>query len=569
MKGKALRIAFVSLHSPEDSDVLPLGAGCAAASLVGAKLVSHEDISLVDACVADDEALLFRCIVETNPCLVGFSLYCWNSKVSLSLAARLRAAFPEITIIAGGPDAEWLAAMAADSGASFRLPFDAIFLGEVEASLPAWYADWASRAANSPGGITRGTDSRTDPVIVREGPCDAAALASPWLEGILKPKRGGSVAWELTRGCPFRCTYCYEGRGFSGLRHFPSERLASELELFVAMGVREVFVLDPTFNVQGERALCLLKLFAEKGGNIHWYFEIRAELLDRAQARAFSQIPCSLQIGLQSSQAEVLKNIGRDMDRKRFVSKIGLLNDAGAVFGLDLIYGLPGDSLQGFRESLDFALSLSPNHLDIFPLAVLPGTVLYRQRAEFGLECDEEPPYILHSQPRFSAADMDAAAVLALACRLFYSEGRAVPWFLAVLKPLRLAPSAFLAGFDAWREEKSREGKSRVSRDFPSRSHQDIEKLQCAYISKMYEAKGKRALLPAALDLVHYYGAWSRAFAESASTKLELSYSLDVIESSEILNIEYFCKHEDQRPCLAEVYPAKHGPAARILKRYA
>jgi coproporphyrinogen III oxidase-like Fe-S oxidoreductase len=121
-------------------------------------------------------------------------------------------------------------------------------------------------------------------------------------------------------------------------------------------------VLDPTFNANKERARRLLALIEEKACDIHWHFEVRAESLDRDLARRFAELGASLQIGLQTARPEVAAKIGRPLDRGLFASKIGLLNEEGAVFGLDLIYGLPGDDPDGFRSSLDFALSLYPNN---------------------------------------------------------------------------------------------------------------------------------------------------------------------------------------------------------------
>lgn len=549
MNDTSTRVALVSLYAPEDGDALPLGAGCVAAALIRSARVRREDISLVNACVEAGDDLLFRMIVESKPRVVGFSLYCWNSSVSIRLAERLKDEFPDILVVAGGPDAERFYAERfyterfVDRGAGHAALFDAIFLGEAEVSFPKWFAEAAGAHPEDRGNAAK---------FIRGQPCDAAALPSPWLEGLLEPVRGGSVAWELTRGCPYRCTYCYEGRGSSRLRHFPRERLEKELDLFVESGVKEVFVLDPTFNVQGGRTLSFLKLFSERGAGISWNFEIRAELLDRVQAEAFAAMPCSLQIGLQSVRPEVLKTIGRDMGKKEFAFKTRLLNQAGAFFGFDLIYGLPGDSLPGFRESLDFAISLYPNHLDIFPLAVLPGTPLHERSREYALDFDEEPPYLLRGHPSFPAEDMRAAARLARACDIFYTKGRAVPWFLPVLKPARMSPSAFLEGFDA------------PEAQVPP-PHKELEALQCAYIERIYEARGMAGLLPAALDLVRYHGAWTRAFAEGETTRLDLSYPLHKVEGPEILDLAGFHRRNAVRTCRIEIGASDRGPVARII----
>ncbi len=550
MNEQAIAAVFVSLRTAEDREAPPLGAATAAAALVQAGLVNLDAMKILSAGVDEPPAVLAAKILASSPGLVGFSLYCWNSNAAIELAARLRAARPNLLLIAGGPDAERLAPSAGPQ--TVPRVFDAVFLGEAEESLVAWLRD----AAAFGDGNARARARDNPAVFLRGKPASPASLASPWLAGLLEPRKGGQVAWELTRGCPFRCAYCYEGRGSAGIRRLPDERLERELALFVERGVGEVFVLDPTFNVQSARALALLRRFAEKGGTIAWNFEIRAELLDRPQAEAFASMPCSLQIGLQSVRPEVLAAINRDMDKKKFAAKVGLLNQAGAVFGLDLIYGLPNDTLAGFRESLDYALSLAPNHLDIFPLAVLPGTELAERREALGLVADAEPPYLLKRHASFGEADMASAASLARACGLFYTAGRAVPWFLPVLRPLRMTPSAFLAGFAEFigaREVKA-----------GNLGHAAIENLQVEYLSRLYASRGKDRLLSAALDLVRYYGAWSRAFAEGERGRIKLSYPLHEVESPGFLDIERHCAHGAPKPCEVEIGPGRDGVFARI-----
>jgi radical SAM superfamily enzyme YgiQ (UPF0313 family) len=559
MNGNALRAVFVSLRTAEDEEALPLGAATAAAALVQAGLVGSGDMRILAAEAGEAPDELAGRILASSPGLVGFSLYCWNSTASVALAARLRSARPELLLIAGGPDAERLVSAPA---AAPRI-FDAVFLGEAEESLVAWVRDAAiagGKRANA--GLGEAAKGGANPAVFLRGkPASPASLASPWLNGLLEPREGGQVAWELTRGCPFRCAYCYEGRGSAGIRRLPDERLERELALFVERGVSEIFVLDPTFNVQSGRALALLRRFAAKGGGIAWNFEIRAELLDRAQAEAFASMPCSLQIGLQSVRPEALAAINRDMDRKKFAAKVGLLNAAGAVFGLDLIYGLPGDTLAGFRESLDYALSLTPNHLDIFPLAVLPGTELAERREALGLVADAEPPYLLRRHATFAETDMAAAARLARACGLFYTAGRAVPWFLPVLRPLRMAPSAFLAGFGEFAESRAAE-----LGDSGNPDHASIERLQVEYLSQVYRACGKDRWLAAALDLARFHGAWSRAFAEGERCRIRLSYPLREVESPGFLDIERHCAHAVPKPCEVEIGPGGDGVFARIAR---
>ena len=57
-----------------------------------------------------------------------------------------------------------------------------------------------------------------------------------------------------------------------------------------------------------------------------FYFEARAEFIDKELALAFTKIPCALQIGLQSANPEVLKNVHRSLEKKTFEININYLN---------------------------------------------------------------------------------------------------------------------------------------------------------------------------------------------------------------------------------------------------
>lgn len=98
-------------------------------------------------------------------------------------------------------------------------------------------------------------------------------------------------------------------------------------------------------------------------------------------------------------------------------------------------------------SSLDFALSLAPNHLDIFPLAVIPGTRLQETAPSFGLQHLAEIPYTVLASPGFCVADMRIAARTAQACDLLYNQGKAIPWFAILMDALGLAPSELFNRF--------------------------------------------------------------------------------------------------------------------------
>jgi radical SAM superfamily enzyme YgiQ (UPF0313 family) len=553
-----IRVAF--LHAPavpalEAAQTFgfgeALGAASVAAALVGAGFCAPSDLLALSAASYPEDAPLLAKIEAFNPDIVGFSLYSWNSARLLRIAQALRERGFAGSLIAGGPDAEGVA------GRSDKTEiFDAVFLGEAEREVLEWIEEGRKYSGRKLSGGK----------AIRCSAPDLDKVPSPWLAGLFDLRPGASVAWELTRGCPYHCAYCYEGRGSNRLRRMPAARLEKELAFFLEKGVSEVFVLDPTFNVHNERALEILALLRKKAGSqVHWNFEVRAELLNSAQAEAFAALPCFLQIGLQHADPQVLAKIGRTLDRTKFVENCRLLDAHGVIFGLDLIYGLPGDTLGGFFKSLDFALSLAPNHLDIFGLSVLPGTELWEKREELGLEAEIDPPYALKShalspgKPGFSELEMILAREIAEATDYFYSKGRAVPWFKAVVAASGMKPSDWLKGFSNF------SGYVRQS----SPRHQDIEEAQVGWARVVFGQTGPGAgFSRLATDMIRYFGAWSRAFAEGEKSVLALEYAPETIEraASEGLSRLIHSPKSPRRSCKVEIGPSRKGPILRAIK---
>ncbi|SNB47656.1 radical SAM protein [Geobacter sp. DSM 9736] len=495
-----MKVLLISIHAAPSPQAVPLaGAFLKAALMADQELTESVSVHLQEFFITDQPDACMAQILDEAPDAVGFSLYSWNRSLSVKLIKMLRRTRPEIVLFAGGPeattDSERLLAEA---------PLDFVICGEGEVPFVASMA--RLRAGSSPAGI-KGIACGKDGTAVTGETADPAlldTLPSPFLTGALDVDKYRGVLWQLSRGCDFSCDFCFDHRGKKGARRFPLERVAAELRLFVEKRVSQVFVLDSTFNTDVNRAKEILQLISATAPHIHFHFEVRSELLDAEMARLFAGITCSLQIGLQSADPQVHRLVHRTFNRDLFTEKVRLLNEAGAIFGFDLIYGLPGDTLEGFEKSLDYALWLRPNHLDIFPLAVLPGTELARNSQRFGMEYPDCPPYILEKSATFPTEAMSEAAALAKACDIFYSRGRAVAWFASVLAPLGRSPSAFLRDF----YRATGEGKEVTEADLDD---QQIWIGQREFISWSYHESGIDRLLPVALDLIDYHYHYAEA----------------------------------------------------------
>ena len=338
------------------------------------------------------------------------------------------------------------------------------------------------------------------------------------------------------------------------------ERIKAELELFAEKKVPQVFVLDPTYNVNKKRAVELLRLIASKTPDTFYYFEARAEFIDRELAREFTRIPCALQIGLQSANEEVLKLVNRPWDKKKFIRGIGILNEEGVTFGLDLIYGLPGESFGSFREGVDFAVSLLPNNLEIFNLSVLPGTELADRADGLGLEYKKEPPYHVLKTKLLTSEDMERARKLAAGCLYFYNSGRAVTWFGSVCRVLKIKPSKF---FELFYQTNSKVCEDNCSCEC---NHIEIEKVQLDFLKGLFNERNMVKYIRLVEDIVRFYGAISRTTDTGKGETLSLNYNAEYLASDYASDIRWFYENVKSQKCKIQTFMNNGSADFRFVK---
>ncbi len=470
-----MKLVLAAIHIKASSRSMPLGPAMLA-SVIRRAFGKEIQTCILNLFVDQPAVECAERILESGPDHVGFSMYVWNRGLVLEIASVLKQRRPGLVIFAGGPEAT-----ADQAGVLDNPAVDFVLAGEGEHLV----VETLGRLLD--GATPQEIAASARPIPVK----DLAALPSPFLDGTLRPADYGGALWELSRGCPFTCDFCFEARGTAGIRRVPMDRVAAELDLFAASGIREVFVLDPTFNYHKANAKQVLRLIAAKAPDIHFFFEVRSEFIDRTMAGLFAAIRCSLQIGLQSAHDKVLRNISRSFDPADFEAKILLLHNADVTYGFDLIYGLPGDSLEGFRSSLDFAMSLVPNHLDVFRLSVLPGTRLAETAPELKLEHEACNPYEVIASPTFSREDMALAARIAHGCDVLYNQGKAVPWFGIILEALEISPSEVFEHFAAWLE---------------SNPSEDLTQAQRNFMGYLFEERGDSLMGSIAVDIISYFG---------------------------------------------------------------
>ncbi|MDD3244226.1 MAG: DUF4080 domain-containing protein [Eubacteriales bacterium] len=384
-------------------------------------------IDVLDLCINQPREQLLRAIAETQPDVLGFSCYIFNISLVRRLIPALRLVLPDCYFFMGGPEVSFDALEQLQA-----LPqVDAVVSGEGEVPVRALLADLLNGAAHVHPGITLRTDAGFD-ALPPEMPVALPALPSPYTPEMLRAMRGKIAYYEASRGCPFRCSYCLSHLS-AGTRSQEENRVRRELLALAASGARQIKFVDRTFNASRERAMSIWQFLLDERGkgipaNMNFHFEAAPDLFTEEMFTLLAQAPAGyfqLEIGIQTFYEETLKSIHRTMDIALCKATIRRLAAMGNLhIHVDLIAGLPGESLDDFRGNVNAALALRPHCLQLGFLKLLKGSRMREQAEELGYRWDPEPPYEVLSTPWIGYAELGELKMIDWACDHFYNSGR-------------------------------------------------------------------------------------------------------------------------------------------------
>jgi hopanoid biosynthesis associated radical SAM protein HpnJ len=187
------------------------------------------------------------------------------------------------------------------------------------------------------------------------------------------------ISFYTSRGCPAMCTFCLWPQTHSGHRWRlrSVEDVVNEcrwaLENFP--GLKEIFFDDDTFNYKKERTIALCKEL--KKLNFTWSCTSRVTT-DYETLRAMKEAGCRLMIvGYESGDPQILKNIkkGATVDMAERYTKNA--HSLGLTIHGDFIVGLPGETRESIRRTIDFAKKLNTETIQVSIAHPYPGTEFY------------------------------------------------------------------------------------------------------------------------------------------------------------------------------------------------
>lgn len=337
-----------------------------------------------------------------KPDVVGFSCYIWNWRLIRELMVELKKLLPSVRIYLGGPEVSYESEnLIRIYGSLDGQPgiVKGIILGEGEETFTELveYELGRRESLKDIAGLLLDTGDTG----VRES-LDFSSI--PFLyENLPEDKDGFDrfrnkiIYYESSRGCPYRCSYCLSSIDKRvRLRSLPV--VLRELQFFLDRNVPQVKFIDRTFNAKKEHALPIWNYLMEHDNGItNFHFEIAAERIGEEELALFRRMRpglIQLEIGVQTTNTETLKEINRNADLKHLMDVVARIRQGNNIHvHLDLIAGLPKEDYQSFRNSFNQIYELEPEQLQLGFLKVLKGTQMSLNREAYGLVSGSEPPY--------------------------------------------------------------------------------------------------------------------------------------------------------------------------------
>ena len=187
--------------------------------------------------------------------------------------------------------------------------------------------------------------------------------------------------------CSVKCYFC-DFTAFSG-QNLWQERylraLEKELSSYSHLPTQTLYIGGGTPTELSLRGLERLGRILQRAGRLQNMQEASCEAhpgsLSREKLSLLYQAGIRrLSIGLQSSEDHLLKLAGRRHDHKSFLKAYETAREAGfSNVNVDLIYGLPGQDLSGWKKTLRQVASLAPEHISAYGLQVEEKTLLYKK----------------------------------------------------------------------------------------------------------------------------------------------------------------------------------------------
>ncbi len=184
-----------------------------------------------------------------------------------------------------------------------------------------------------------------------------------------------------SRGCPYQCTYCTKAVFGNLYRARSPENMVKEMEEVLGKWrVKEFVFYDDTFTIDRKRIIGFCRLLIEKGIRVKWKCEARVNLVDQELLNIMTRAGCYvIAYGVESGNPKLMKTIKKGFTKGQVRKAFRMTKKAGIETLGYFMIGIPGETGETIKETLDFAIELDPDYAQFAIATPYPKTELYAQ----------------------------------------------------------------------------------------------------------------------------------------------------------------------------------------------
>lgn len=310
-----------------------------------------------------------------RPQVVGLAAITSLLHVTKELCDVIKNQWPETTIILGGPHPSVMPDEVAKETRA-----DIIIAGEADAVIADVMKDIPAAAAKRiiQAGKVMNLDSLPFPARHLVDMDKYTSLPNTY-------KRDPHTIQVMTsRGCPFTCTFCHDAKGV--FRQRSVENVIAELkELKAKYGITEVAFWDDILTLNKQWVYRLCDAMEKENLNLVWSCYSRLDLIDEPMLRAMKKAGCwNIFFGIESGTQSLLDNIKKKMTVEQMAEKVRLVKRVGIEIRGSFMIGLPGETPEMARKTIQFAIDLDPDYAQFTITTPYPGTELWQTAEQFG-----------------------------------------------------------------------------------------------------------------------------------------------------------------------------------------
>lgn len=216
------------------------------------------------------------------------------------------------------------------------------------------------------------------------------SLEENMIDYTLFPKEdiGGFLNLRLSKGCPYRCSFCGFPHRTVKYMYNSVECIKKELDAIRDIGtVNRLFFMDDTVNVPLKRFKEIMRMMIKENYKFQWNCFFRCDQMDEEVVELMKNAGCEgVFLGLESANETVLKNMNKTAGKEVYRKYIPLFREAGITTFMSVFTGFPGETFETFWETMNF---LKETEADFYRPQLWycdPMTPIWKQREKFGLK---------------------------------------------------------------------------------------------------------------------------------------------------------------------------------------